>query len=876
MQDIIQTVKMAVGTRWLDVLSRYFDPAILSDRRKEHPCPKCGGETRFGLFKDFDSSGGVTCRKCFTNGADGIAAVAWILGCSQIDAANRIAADLGIDLQSARQVVQMDVIDVICRAKRMPREGLEKFGPLEATKYGREKIDVIKLPVYNEYGENHSHFFISGVGKGYCARGRGNDGLFLPLAKFVETQSDTKAGSPPTPRALSELGTDWLITEGVKDAAALVSIGYERVCGIPTSFLAAKYAPLFRGCDVLFVPDLDMPSVRGAQRTGGHLARIAKSVRVARLPGELLDSKGDGVREVLASKGADAVRAALAAAEPWTPRLGNSDARPEIMVTLNEGEVCEMVVDRLRELGHGSPWLPIRIRDDVAIYQRGGMLCQTLEVDSDLDINEATGGGTATVSKGLRRIRVIPEPILRERITQACRLMEDRSTGEEVKFAPIAPPKWLTSAIHCRGYYGSVRRLDGCVDTPIIRMDGTVCETPGYDERSRLLYQPRCEFPPIGTTLSDAVKAANELEEVVSDFPFKQQADRSAWLALLLTLVGRNTIAGCTPLFAVSANIRGAGKTILINAAHLIAKGSCIAARNYEVDDREMKKAITSIVLEAVPAVMLDNIDRKFGGPSLDAVLTSTVWTDRILGESRTTGDLPLRTVWTATGNNLTYRGDLGRRVLPIEIVTPDEAPENREGFSHPDLFAWIAKNRPRLAVASLTILRAYMTAGAPHQGGTWGSYEGWYRVIRNAIVWIGMEDPMLTRRSITESDDSAATLRLILAGLNEADPYRRGLTAREIGELVESTDAGKCPSLAEASSAVCSNGRFNPKQFAAVLRQFRGRVVRGESIHCTNTHGGVKRWSVHVEGQPIPTDHETSSVAGDESESAEQTYLGF
>ena len=318
--DIIQAVKIAVGTRWQEVLSRYFDPAILSDRRKEHPCPKCGGETRFGLFKDFDQSGGVTCRKCFTNGADGIAAVAWILGCSQIDAAKRIAADIGLDLKSQGAVVQIDVIDVICRAKRMPREGLEKFGPLEATKYGREKIDVIKLPVYNEYGENHSHFFISGVGKGYCARGRGNDGLFLPLAKFVEAERKS---------ALSELGTDWLMTEGVKDAAALVSMGYERVCGIPTSFLAAKYAPLFRGCTVVIVPDLDMPSVRGAQRTGGHLARIAKSIRVARLPGELVETKGDGVREVLASKGPDAVKAAIAAAEPWLPSNVGIESRQD-------------------------------------------------------------------------------------------------------------------------------------------------------------------------------------------------------------------------------------------------------------------------------------------------------------------------------------------------------------------------------------------------------------------------------------------------------------------------------------------------------------------------------------------------------------------
>jgi hypothetical protein len=824
--DVIQAVKTAVGSRWIEVLSRYFDPNIL-DPRKEWPCPKCGGTSRFAPFKDFEDTGGVTCRRCFTDGSDGISAIAWILGCSQIDAAKQIAKDIGIDLESKEfaTAFKVDVIDLVCRAKKMPRKGLEQFGPLAAWKYGRDNIDAIKVPVYNERGEQHSHFFVTAAGKGYCQRGKGMDGLFLP-------------GQLPKP------GESWLLTEGVKDGAALADLGY-LVCGLPTSMMAAKYAQLFRGCNVTLVPDLDVPSMSGAVKSGGNLFRIAESIKVARLPGEVVQSRGDGVREVLVKRGVEEVRAAIANAEPWEPDEGNIDDRPAVFVTLNEGTVSEQVIAHLSKLGDETPWIPNRLRDDVSLFQRGGMLVQTLESDAD----ELLDSGIS-LKKGLRRIRQLPEPLLRERVTQACKLVEDRSTETDAKIVPVTPPKWLVSSIHVRGHYPGVRNLVGCVDTPILRPDGTVLEKAGYDQSTRLLYEPRLDFPPIGKTFAEAEAAAEELKEVVVDFPFVSDSDRSAWLALLLTMVGRSCVNGCTPLFAVSANIRGAGKTILLNTAHLIARGSKIAARAYEHDDREMKKAITAIAIEAIPAVMLDNIAGRLGGASLDAVLTSTVWSDRILGESRTTGDLPMKTIWTATGNNLVYGGDLGRRVLPMRLTTPEEKPEDRTEFRHKDLFGWIEQNRARLAVAALTILRAYILAGKPDQGGSWGSFESWHRVIRGAVYWVGWADPMDTRASIEDSDDTASLLRLLIQGLNEADPWKAGKTTKELGDL--SANDGEYPSLAEAVSMVCGN-KFDARRFSNKIKQFVNRVVSDESIVAVKGRSGLVRWVVKVKGVDLP-----------------------
>jgi hypothetical protein len=61
--------------------------------------------------------------------------------------------------------------------------------------------------------------------------------------------------------------------------------------------------------------------------------------------------------------------------------------------------------------------------------------------------------------------------------------------------------------------------------------------------------------------------------------------------------------------------------------------------------------------------VLIDNINRPLGAGALDAALTGTAWSERILGKGEKI-DLPLLTIWYATGNNVTFKGDTARRCL--------------------------------------------------------------------------------------------------------------------------------------------------------------------------------------------------------------------
>ena len=516
------------------------------------------------------------------------------------------------------------------------------------------------------------------------------------------------------------------------------------------------------------------------------------------------------------------------------------DGRPEVLVELDEGVVAETVVEHLGRLGWASPWIPGPLRESVKLYSRMGQLVHAVPGDDP-------------GSEGQLAIRPMPSPLVRERVTQACQTVVERETKDGVDREPVRPPKWLIEAIHHRGSYGNaVRPLVGIVVSPTIRADGTILQTPGYDDATGLLYRPSTTFPvvPESPSQDDAAAAAGDLLEVVSDFPFVTDGDRAAWVCLVLTLLGRPAVAGRVPLIGVTATTPGTGKGLSVNAASLIAYGHAAPCETFPRTDEELGKRITAHAIEATPCVVFDNVATKLGGDNLDAVLTADRWRGRVLGSSKNTAQLPITTVFVATGNNLQFGSDIARRVLPIRMATDDERPEDRTDFRHRDLPAWVAENRPRLAVAALTILRAYHVAGCPQQpGGQWGSFEAWSRVIRGAAVWAGLADPMETRETARESDDSQATLAMLLHGLAEADPDGEGLTAKEIERLASHRpdEPPTCPTLVEAVSQVCGD-RPNARRIGARLRNFAGRVCDGRRIVAERGHGNVTRWAVRCQ----------------------------
>jgi hypothetical protein len=113
--------------------------------------------------------------------------------------------------------------------------------------------------------------------------------------------------------------------------------------------------------------------------------------------------------------------------------------------------------------------------------------------------------------------------------------------------------------------------------------------------------------------------------------------------------------------------------------------------------------------------------------------------------------------VWFASGNNLQFKGDTARRVVPMDLDAQMERPEERTGFAYPKLLDHVRHARPALVMAALTIVHAYFQAGTPAQGlSPYGSFQEWSDLIRSAVVWAAEQDPCEGRKDLEAQSDPA------------------------------------------------------------------------------------------------------------------------
>ena len=304
---------------------------------------------------------------------------------------------------------------------------------------------------------------------------------------------------------------------------------------------------------------------------------------------------------------------------------------------------------------------------------------------------------------------------LRERVDRAASWVRYDARTKENRHA--LPPSWVATTLASRAAW-RFPHLEGVVESPTLTPSGELLERPGFDDETGLLYIPSGPFPPIPSKPShdDARRAATLLIKPLLEFPFcEKKVDPAAAVAAILSLAARHAIPGCVPLFAIRSPAPGTGKGLLADVVNIIGTGRRSARALLPREDAELRKTITAIAIEGLSGVLIDNVDRGFGSSALAAAITAELWSDRLLGTNSTVR-LPLRAVWFATGNGLTFRGDLGRRIIPIDLDAGVEHPEDRR-FEVPDLLAWTREHRPALIVAALTVLRAYHVAGRPAHG---------------------------------------------------------------------------------------------------------------------------------------------------------------
>jgi hypothetical protein len=409
--------------------------------------------------------------------------------------------------------------------------------------------------------------------------------------------------------------------------------------------------------------------------------------------------------------------------------------------------------------------------------------------------------------------------------------------------ARIDPPARVASTYLARVGSWRVPFLIGITQAPMLRSDGSILQTPGYDAVSRMFYDPgSVVFPPIedAPTREDAEHALAQLEHPFRAFSFADDESGSVALAAVLTALVRPSIRAA-PMFAIDAPTAGTGKSLLAETISIIATGHAPAMMSQGASAEEDQKRFASVLIAGDPVIVLDNCERPIGGDLLCSMLTQESVRTRILGKSEMIS-LPTTAVVIATGNNLILAGDVSRRALICRLDARTERPDQLQYDFDPRDEA--RRERPILVAAALTILRAYIAAGHPNTMPKIGSFEEW-NIVRESLVWLGKADPAMTRERLIESDPKKAEIATILMlwwsifgprevrlseiaeiGHDEGPPLQRGVDKRS-------------SELMSALIALTPRHLFNTKSIGHALSRHVDRIVGGLVLRARQDSSG-------------------------------------
>jgi len=305
----------------------------------------------------------------------------------------------------------------------------------------------------------------------------------------------------------------------------------------------------------------------------------------------------------------------------------------------------------------------------------------------------------------------------------------------------IPPQSVVRDVLTCR-LWGGIPVLRSIVTSPVLTRQNTLLTQPGYDAGSGLYYHDNEIIPIADRVTWDAYEEARSLifDEMLGDFPFQDEASKANAVAFMLLPILRHAIDGPTPMTIFDAPTPGTGKSLLVEIilALYAPQGSPARACPAGDNDDEWRKAITSAIVAKSQFYFLDNVKGALYNAPLQAAITSTSWTDRILGASEQR-DMRHSMIFVATANNIAMDNEQSRRVVWVRLDANEEHPETRTGFRHPNIKAWVLANRPRLLAALLTIVQAWIDGGckeSPVDTPPLGSFEAYVKLMSAVMAY--------------------------------------------------------------------------------------------------------------------------------------------
>lgn len=513
------------------------------------------------------------------------------------------------------------------------------------------------------------------------------------------------------------------------------------------------------------------------------------------------------------------------------------------------------------------------------IYQRGAALVRLLR-------SEGKDSRGIKREEGAPMIVQVSAAWMREQMTDAAYWLKWDARLSDWK--NVDAPKDVAETYLARVGDWRVPFLRGIVQAPTPRPDGSIITEPGYDAASNLVFDPGgVAFPSVPSRpgRADAEAALNQLRGLLRDFPFVSATDEAVAISGILTAIARLALE-TAPGHAMTAPAAGTGKSLLVDIASLIATGRrpAVLTDSRRISPEEAEKRLDTALLQGDPMLALDNLTRPLDSDRLCQMLTQPSIRVRILGQSQQP-EVPSVSAIFATGNNLSIQGDLCRRFMLCHLDAGMEKPYERK-FDY-SILDRVRQHRAELAVAAVTIIRAYTAMERPCPLTPLGSFEEWSRLIREPLVWLGMADPVSSIDAMREEDPTVTTRRQLLNAWRAAFGDEAVTAARAV-ERAQDILAGEFvdPDLREAMMAAAPDRKgstFSQLSVGQYLRKHKDVVTDGLCFtHVGTNRNKVALWrAVEVRNNSlnqsalVPNSQPTHSVVSEDSSTQTEPSYG-
>jgi hypothetical protein len=439
------------------------------------------------------------------------------------------------------------------------------------------------------------------------------------------------------------------------------------------------------------------------------------------------------------------------------------------------------------------------------------------------------------------QIVTVTNPVMVDTLSCAAGFL--RYNARSKSWVSIDPPSQVAEIYLARKGKWKLPVLTSVINVPFLRRDGTICEKPGYDEETGLLYKPESMFPPIPLypTKDDAVRALEFItNQVLGEFPFVGDTDRSVAQAAILTGLDRHNMP-TAPATGLTAPTAGTGKSKLVDICSVIIAGRIAPAIGQGKDENELESRLGARLLGGAPITSIDNCEHEVRSVFLCQMLTQQNVPIRIFGKKQDTQTSPCATNVFMNGNNLVVGGDLPRRVLMCSLDARCEHPERR--VFKQDALEVAKARRVELVVAGLTILRAWHLAGEKDTKPCIGSFEEWSHRIRELLIWLGRPDPSETILEVKAADPRMLALEAVMSQWQEHLGTDQAYSIKEIIDracvITEFFQALMAVAKTNNGAAV-SNDRLG-----SWLNRIKGKIAGEMRLEFAGISRGYRKWKL-------------------------------